>query len=72
MIVSMKKKGSPHKLGRSAKSGMIIGRERFAKISAVEGIRLTAPMKKRQAEFDRRGLSGDERRRRIRQAYLGR
>ena len=68
----MKKKGPHHKLRRSAKSGVIIGRERFAKISAVEGIKMTAAMKKRQAEFDRRGLLGDERRRMIIRAYRAR
>jgi hypothetical protein len=48
---------------------MILGRERFAKISAVEGIELTAGMKKRVADFDRRGLSGEERRLAIIRAY---
>ncbi len=48
---------------------MIIGRERFAKISAVEGIRLTADMKRRAAEFDRKGLSPQERVRAIIAVY---
>ena len=48
---------------------MTLGRERFAKISAVEGIELTAGMKKRAADFDRRGVSGEERRRTIIRAY---
>jgi hypothetical protein len=48
---------------------MTLGRERFAKISAVEGIELTASMKRRAADFDRRGLSGEERRRAIIRAY---
>ncbi len=48
---------------------MTIGRERFAKISEVEGIVMTASMKKRVAEFDRRGLSAEERRRSIIRAY---
>ena len=65
----MKKIASPRKLGRRAKTGIVIGRERFAKISAVEGIELTHDMKKRAAEFDRRGLSGAERRRNIMKAY---
>jgi hypothetical protein len=43
----------------------VIGRERFARISAVEGIKPTAAMKKRAAEFDRQGLSPIERRREI-------
>jgi hypothetical protein len=55
----MKKRASPP--GRSRTSGVIIGRERFAKISAVEGIELTPPMKQRAAEFDRRKLTPAQR-----------
>jgi hypothetical protein len=40
---------------------MIIGRERFAAISAVEGIKLTPEMKRRAAELDRKGLKPEER-----------
>jgi hypothetical protein len=40
---------------------MIIGRERFAAISAVEGIKLTTEMKRRVAELDRQGLTAEER-----------
>ncbi|MGM4924493.1 hypothetical protein AB8A31_16385 [Tardiphaga sp. 804_B3_N1_9] len=47
----------------------VLGRERFAQISAVEGIKPTAAMKKRVAEFDRQGLSPAERRREIIKAY---
>jgi hypothetical protein len=47
----------------------VIGRERFAQISAVEGIKPTAAMKKRAAEFERLGLSPAERRREIIKAY---
>ncbi len=64
----MKKQGSASNRDRST-GGMILGRERFAKISAVEGIELTAGMKNRAADFDRRGLSGEERRRAIMRAY---
>jgi hypothetical protein len=46
-----------------------IGRERFAQISAVEGIKPTAAMKKRAAEFERQGLSPAERRREIIKVY---
>jgi hypothetical protein len=42
---------------------------RFAKISAVEGIALTQEMKKRLAEFDRRNLSAEERRASIIRAH---
>jgi hypothetical protein len=64
----MKKRSMPPDRARTP-SGLIIGRERFAKISAVEGIELTATMKRRAADFDRRGLSGEERRRAIVRAY---
>jgi hypothetical protein len=46
-----------------------IGRERFAKISAVEGIELNTGMRARAAEFDRGGLTPAKRRRAIIQAY---
>jgi hypothetical protein len=43
----------------------VIGRERFAQISAAEGLRLTPAMKRAFADFDRQGLSAAERRRAI-------
>lgn len=64
----MKKQGAPPN-HEPAAGGTILGRGRFAKISAVEGIELTAAMKRRAADFDRRGLSGEERRRAIIRAY---
>lgn len=42
---------------------MAIGRARFEKISAVEGIRTSASTKKMFVEFDRKGLTAEERRR---------
>jgi hypothetical protein len=65
----MKKSGPDTRRNDKAKSDMILGRERFAKISAVEGVRLTAGMRKRAAEFDRHGTPAAERRRAIVQAY---
>jgi hypothetical protein len=66
----MKKIGKSVKRGRDAKAGQLtIGRERFAKISAVEGIVLTRQMRSRIAEFDREGLSAEERRRAIIRAH---
>ena len=47
----------------------VIGRERFARISAVEGIKPTAVMKQRSARFDREGLSPAERRKEIIKAH---
>jgi hypothetical protein len=43
----------------------IIGREAFAKISEVEGIRLSDEDRAMFAEFDRKGLSAEERRQAI-------
>ena len=40
---------------------MIIGRRRFAAISAVEGIKLTPEMERRAADFAREGLKPEER-----------
>jgi hypothetical protein len=65
----MKKQRSPANRRGKKVSSIIIGRERFAKISAVEGIELTPAMKKRAADFDRRGLPGEERRRLIARTY---
>lgn len=60
-----KKTGS----GKRVSAKFVLGRERFAQISAVEGIKPTAAMKKRAAEFDRQGLSPAERRREIIKIY---
>ena len=45
--------------------GFVLGRERFARISAVEGIALTDEMRATREGFDREGLSAAERRRAI-------
>lgn len=60
-----KKSGSNKRV--SAK--FVIGRERFAQISAVEGIKLTSEMKARSARFEREGLSPAQRRKEIIKAY---
>jgi hypothetical protein len=65
----MKKRKPTPKVGRAAKAGMMLGRDRFTKISSVEGVVLTPEMKKRLAEFDRKGLSAEERRTSIVRAY---
>jgi hypothetical protein len=49
--------------------GVTLGRARFAKISAVEGIVISPAGKRRAEEADRLGLSSAERRRRIERAY---
>jgi hypothetical protein len=66
----MKKGRKSAKRGRNSEVGQfIIGQEQFAKISAVEGIVMTRQMRSRLAEFDRQGLSAEERRRAIIRAY---
>lgn len=51
------------------KFGWVIGHNRFAKISAVEGIVLTPAMKVRQSALDRAGATAEERRAAITKAY---
>jgi len=52
--------------GRTApETPVAIGRAAFAKISEVEGIRLSAEEEAMLAEFDRKGLSAEERRKAI-------
>ena len=50
-------------------SGFVLGRERFGKISAVEGIELSGAMKKRIRDSDRKGLSAAARRAAIVRAH---
>jgi hypothetical protein len=64
----MAKKSKTVTPGRKGK-GLILGRKRFAKISAVEGIVLTAQMEQRAAEFDKNGLSAEQRRNLIVRAH---
>jgi hypothetical protein len=60
----MKSRDSAAKRKQAAGS-VTVGRDRFSKISAVEGITLSRAAKKRAAEFDRLGLGPEERVRRI-------
>lgn len=53
----------------SRPAGFVIGRAAFEKISAVEGIRPRKASRTRAVEFDRRGLSAEERRREIISAH---
>ena len=55
--------------GKAGKTGFIIDAAGFAKISAVEGIRLSPAMKKRAAEAGSKGLTPEETRRVIIRAY---
>jgi hypothetical protein len=50
---------------QAAGDEFVLGRARFAKISAVEGISLTPAARGRAAKFDRQGLPPEERVRRI-------
>lgn len=65
----MKKRASILRRRRAAKGVLTIGRERFAKISAVEGIELTPSMRERAVEFDRLGMAPAKRRHAIIQVY---
>jgi len=49
--------------------GFTLGRKGFAKISAVEGIRLSPEMEAQFREFDQKGLSPSERRKAIARAF---
>lgn len=55
--------------GKTGKGGFVVGRASFAKISAVEGIRLKPVMTKRAAEAAAKGLSAEEYRRTILRSY---
>lgn len=57
-------------VAKGAKAGgFVLGRARFAKISAVEGIHLTPGMEKRASEADRKRLTPEEYRRMIVRSY---
>ncbi|HZR77918.1 MAG TPA: hypothetical protein VFA58_01845 [Chthoniobacterales bacterium] len=65
-----KKRSAPKgKIIRKPTGRVVIGAHRFAKISAVEGVVLTRDMLTRSAEFERKGMSADERRRTIMRIY---
>ena len=54
---------------RSPAKGFTIGRQGFAKISAVEGIRLSEKTQKDFRAFDQRGLAASKRRELISKKY---
>lgn len=60
----MKRRGASSAPRRTAK-GPTLGRDRFAKISAVEGVELSRDALRRAAEFDRKRLSPEQRIREI-------
>lgn len=51
------------------RAGYVVGRASFVKISSVEGIRFSGAMEKRAATSAARGLSPDESRKTIIDAY---
>jgi hypothetical protein len=55
---------------RSRPAGFLLGRDRFARISAVEGVTLTEEMRATLDRFDREGLSAEERRRAILRRFV--
>lgn len=57
------------KSGKRASKSFTLGRQGFAKISEVEGIRMSPTMAAEFREFDRKGLSPEERRRIIAAKY---
>lgn len=63
----MKERATSRRAG--ADQSFTIGRAQFAKISEVEGIRLTDAMNAEFREFDRKRLSPGKRRREISRKY---
>ena len=55
--------------GKSGKTGFVIGRAGFKKISAVEGIQLKAAVETRATEAKSKGLSAEEYRKVILRTY---
>ena len=64
----MRKKLSSSPSAR-ADRGFTLGRAAMERISAVEGLSLTAEAREAFANFDRAGLSADERRTRLRETF---
>ncbi len=60
---------TPKRAAKAPPKAYVIGRSGFARISAVEGIRLTETMDADFREFERQGLSADERRKVIGRKY---
>lgn len=54
---------------KGSNAGYVIGRDTFAKISAVEGIHLTKEMQKDFSLFEQKNLSPEDRRTAISEKY---
>jgi len=61
LAVMTKQKSGPAKGAKSRR--FVLGSDRFAKISEVEGIKLTSAMKRRASDAQSKGLTAEERRR---------
>jgi hypothetical protein len=61
--------GTTTKSGKRPSKGFTLGRQGFAKISAVEGIKMSRAMDAEFREFDRKGLSPEQRRKAIAAKY---
>lgn len=61
--------GTTTKSSKRSSKSFTLGRESFAKISEVEGIRMSRKMDAEFREFDRQGLSPEERRKIIASKY---
>jgi len=66
--VAMAKQRKPATKGAKV-SGFVVGRARFTKINAVEGIKLTQVMEERASEAGQKGLTAEEYRRTIERSY---
>jgi hypothetical protein len=64
-VMSKTTPARPHRGTPRSTTIFVVGRDRFAHISAVEGIELDDEMRAAFEQFDREGLSPEERRRAI-------
>lgn len=60
---------NPSKSPQKKTGSFVLGRARFEAISAVEGIRKTAESRRMFDDFDRKGLTAEQRRRAIFEKY---
>jgi len=65
----LKKAAAQMESPKRTAASFVLGRSGFAKISAIEGLKITAAMEAEFREFDRKGLSPSERRAAIARKY---
>ena len=56
---------SPRRSSKTAGKTLTLGLAGFAKISAIEGVRLSSDSRRMFEEFDRKGLNAEQRRKAI-------